>query len=100
MILDIDISGLGVIERAELPLGPGFTAITGETGAGKTMIVTALGLLRGGRASADAVRSGASKAVVEGRWQLNVDSPAARLAAAAGAELDENDELLVARQVS
>ncbi|MFC5122928.1 DNA repair protein RecN [Pseudoclavibacter helvolus] len=100
MILDIDISGLGVIERAELPLGPGFTAITGETGAGKTMIVTALGLLRGGRASADAVRSGASKAVVEGRWQLNVDSPAARLAADAGAELDENDELLVARQVS
>ena len=56
MIEEIRIRDLGVISEAVLPLGPGFTAITGETGAGKTMVVTALGLLRGERADSSAVR--------------------------------------------
>ena len=51
MIEEIRIASLGVIEESTLELGPGFTAITGETGAGKTMVVTALGLLLGGAAS-------------------------------------------------
>ena len=59
MIEEIRITALGVIEQATLPLGPGFTAVTGETGAGKTMVVTALGLLLGRRADAGAVRHGA-----------------------------------------
>ncbi len=49
MIENVTISDLGVIERAELPLHPGFNVVTGETGAGKTMVVTALGLLLGAR---------------------------------------------------
>ena len=58
--------GLGVIESSTLELGPGLTVITGETGAGKTMVVTALGLLLGGRADPGAVRRGLKNARVEG----------------------------------
>jgi len=66
MLEEIRISSLGVIESSTLELGPGLTVITGETGAGKTMVVTALGLLLGGRADSGAVRSGAASARVEG----------------------------------
>ena len=64
MIEELRIRGLGVIEESVLELGPGFTAITGETGAGKTMVVSALGLLMGGRGDAGAVRTGAPVARV------------------------------------
>jgi len=63
---EIRIASLGVIDRSTLELGPGLTVITGETGAGKTMVVTALGLLLGSRADSGAVRSGARAARVEG----------------------------------
>ncbi len=66
MIEEIRISSLGVIESSTLALGPGLTVLTGETGAGKTMVVTALGLLLGGRADTGAVRTGAARARVEG----------------------------------
>ena len=66
MFDEIRISSLGVIEASTLELGPGLTVITGETGAGKTMVVTALGLLLGGRADSGAVRNGARSARVEG----------------------------------
>ncbi|MBC9944397.1 DNA repair protein RecN [Leucobacter sp. cx-328] len=66
MIEELQIRDLGVIAETVLPLGPGFTAITGETGAGKTMVVTALGLLMGERADASSVRAGASQARVSG----------------------------------
>lgn len=59
------LESLGVIEEAELEFGPGFTVITGETGAGKTMVVTALGLLRGERADSSLVRRGADRARIE-----------------------------------
>ena len=65
MLEELRIAGLGVIEESVLELGPGFTAITGETGAGKTMVVSALGLLLGGRADSGAVRTGAGRARVE-----------------------------------
>ncbi|MGH3705992.1 MAG: AAA family ATPase, partial [Agromyces sp.] len=68
MIEELGIRDLGVIAEATLPLGAGFTAVTGETGAGKTMVVTALGLLLGSRSDAGAVRAGAKQAWVEGRW--------------------------------
>lgn len=61
----IRLESLGVIDSAELELGPGFTVVTGETGAGKTMVVTALGLLRGGRSDAALVRHGARRLRVE-----------------------------------
>src|SRR4051794_41398429 len=66
MLEEIRISSLGVIDSSTLELGPGLTVITGETGAGKTMLVTALGLLLGGRADSGTVRTGARAARVEG----------------------------------
>jgi len=65
---ELRLRGLGVIEDATLELGPGFTAITGETGAGKTLLVEAVDLLVGGRADAGLVRDGATEARVEGRF--------------------------------
>lgn len=101
MLEEIRISSLGVIEESVLELGPGFTAITGETGAGKTMVVTALGLLLGGRADAGAVRTGARSARVEGL--LRVDGPWAerleRRVDEIGGEV-EDGSLVVARQIS
>lgn len=93
------IRGLGVIDDAVVEMSPGFTAVTGETGAGKTMVVTSLGLLLGGRADAGLVRGGAERAVVEGRVGVEPDSPAAQRAVDAGAELDD-DALLVSRTLS
>lgn len=101
MIEEIRIGSLGVISEAVLPLGPGFTAITGETGAGKTMVVTALGLLRGERADAAVVRSGQENAWVEGRWLVGEAEAASVLGIVteAGGSLEEN-ELLLGRSVS
>ncbi|MFC5946437.1 AAA family ATPase, partial [Micromonospora harpali] len=63
---EVRIQGLGVIDEAVLVLSPGFTVVTGETGAGKTMVVTGLGLLFGGRADPARVRPGSDKATIEG----------------------------------
>ncbi|MEU9578009.1 MULTISPECIES: DNA repair protein RecN [Streptomyces] len=93
------IRSLGVIDDAVVELSPGFTAVTGETGAGKTMVVTSLGLLLGGRADPALVRIGAKSAVVEGRIALPADAPAVIRAEEAGAELDEG-ALLISRTVS
>lgn len=96
---EMRIKALGVIDDAVVELSPGFTAVTGETGAGKTMVVTSLGLLLGGRADAALVRVGAKAAVVEGRIAVAPEAPAARRAEEAGAELDDG-ALLVSRTVS
>jgi len=68
VLTEIRVRDLGVIEDLLLPIGPGMTALTGETGAGKTLVVEALELLVGGRADAQLVRAGADLAVVEGRF--------------------------------
>ncbi|MFG2192501.1 DNA repair protein RecN [Streptomyces sp. NPDC048639] len=93
------IRSLGVIDDAVVELSPGFTAVTGETGAGKTMVVTSLGLLLGGRADPGLVRIGSKAAVVEGRITLPRDAAAAVRAEEAGAELDDG-ALLISRTVS
>ncbi|MFF4602163.1 DNA repair protein RecN [Streptomyces sp. NPDC001339] len=93
------IRSLGVIDDAVVELSPGFTAVTGETGAGKTMVVTSLGLLLGGRADPALVRIGARSAVVEGRIGVGPGTPAAIRAEEAGAELDDG-ALLISRTVS
>ena len=98
MIESLHIEDLGVIEEADLVLSPGLTALTGETGAGKTMVLTSLGLLLGQRAESTIVRAGAERALVEGVFTLDGASPATRRAAEAGAEL-EDDELIVSRTV-
>ncbi len=90
MIENVTISDLGVIERAELPLHPGFNVVTGETGAGKTMVVTALGLLLGARAEATAVRRGAERAAVDAEVSVGARHHAVELAREAGAWLDDD----------
>lgn len=96
---EMRIRSLGVIDDAVVELAPGFTAVTGETGAGKTMVVTSLGLLLGGRADPALVRTGAKSAVVEGRITVDRRSPAAVRAEEAGAEL-EDGTLLISRTLS
>src|SRR3954468_8052504 len=98
MLDEVRISGLGVIAEAVLELGPGLTVVTGETGAGKTMVVQGLSLLFGGRADAGRVRPGSARAVVEGRLCLDAAHPAVDRAQDAGGELDDG-ALLVARSV-
>ncbi|MFE2419894.1 DNA repair protein RecN [Streptomyces sp. NBC_01622] len=93
------IRSLGVIDDAVVELSPGFTAVTGETGAGKTMVVTSLGLLLGGRADPALVRIGAKNAVVEGRISVPPGGSAVLRAEEAGAELDDGT-LLISRTVS
>ena len=71
MLTELSVRDLGVVDELRLVLGPGLTAVTGETGAGKTLVVQAIDLLVGGRADAVIVRPGAAEAVVEGRFDLD-----------------------------
>src|SRR5262245_12760138 len=71
MLIELSVRDLGVIEDARVVFGPGMTALTGETGAGKTLIVEAIDLLVGGRADPATVRPGATEAVVEGRFEID-----------------------------
>ncbi|MDX6744906.1 DNA repair protein RecN [Actinocorallia sp. A-T 12471] len=96
---EVRIQGLGVIDEAVLELSAGFNVVTGETGAGKTMVVTSLNLLFGGRADPQRVRPGADKATVEGRITLDPEGRAATRVEEAGGELDEG-ALIVSRSVS
>jgi DNA repair protein RecN (Recombination protein N) len=94
----IRLRGIGVIDEAVLDLCPGLNVVTGETGAGKTMVVSGLGLLLGERADSGLVRNGAESAFVEGLVELPADHPALVRAAEAGAEFD--GELVIARTIS
>lgn len=98
MLEEIRIRSLGVIDESVLELGPGFTAITGETGAGKTMVVTALGLLLGGRADSGAVRRGARQARVEGVVAVDSLPSVAEVVEELGGEV-EDGRVVLARQV-
>ncbi|CAM3179665.1 DNA repair protein RecN [Saccharomonospora xinjiangensis] len=100
MLAEMRIQGLGVIEEAALELHPGFTVVTGETGAGKTMVVTGLHLLSGGRSDASKVRAGSAKAIVEGRFTDITGEHALRILSDAGAEADEDGSVIAARSVS
>ena len=99
MLEELRISQLGVIESSTLELGPGLTVITGETGAGKTMVVTALGLLLGGRADSGAVRSGAKQARVEGVVATGSLKGFAAAIEASGGEI-EDGRVVLARNVA
>lgn len=105
MLADITIENLGVIPKASAELAPGLSVLTGETGAGKTMVVTGLRLLSGGRADPSRVRAGSKKAVVEGRFTAEGMSPEVQarcqeILAAAGGEVDENGDYLALRSLS
>ena len=102
MIEEIVIRDLGVIGEARLQIGPGFTALTGETGAGKTMILTALGLLLGERADSASVRRGQDQAAVHGLWKLDPNSAVGKEVAERLAEADvdfDPSELIISRTV-
>jgi DNA repair protein RecN (Recombination protein N) len=104
VIEEMRLRDLGVISEATLPIGAGFTAITGETGAGKTMVVTGLGLLLGQRADSGAVRAGAAQASVDGVWIVPEHGPVADRVREAGGDVDPLGdglaELLVVRSLS
>ena len=102
MLEELRITGLGVIDDSTLPLTRGMNVITGETGAGKTMVVTGLGLLFGGRADAGRVRADPGRAVVEGRLRLGepIASAVHTRVADAGAEPDDDGSLLLSRTVT
>lgn len=99
MLVDISINDLGVISQSSAELSTGLTVLTGETGAGKTMVVTGLRLLAGGRADASRVRDGAKKAAVEGHFSSGKNS-IRELVESVGGEPDENGEYIVSRTVS
>lgn len=113
MLAELRIAGLGVIDDAFIEPAPGLTVVTGETGAGKTMIVTALGLVCGGRADSGRVRKGAKAAVLEARFSPDPagrESRRSRGTAAAqhladaaesvGGDIDDDGSLVVVRSVS
>jgi DNA repair protein RecN (Recombination protein N) len=95
MLEEVRITGLGVINEAVLELSPGFNVVTGETGAGKTMVVSGLGLLFGGRADPSRIRPGGDRATVEGRLRTDPDGEVARQVNNAGGDLDDDGGTLV-----
>ena len=104
MIEEIRIRDLGVIADATLSLGAGFSVVTGETGAGKTMVLSALNLLMGARSDAGAVRLGAKNASAEAVLRVDLQGAAAQRALEAGGELETDDDgvagLILARTVN
>ena len=101
MLEEVRITGLGVIDDAVLELSPGLNVVTGETGAGKTMVVSGLGLLFGGRADPARVRPGAERASVDGRLRVDPRGAVARQVSEAGGDLDdEGGALIISRSVS
>jgi DNA repair protein RecN (Recombination protein N) len=101
MLEEVRITGLGVIDDAVFEPSPGLTVVTGETGAGKTMVVTGLGLLFGGRGDPARVRPGAGRAIVEGRLRIEPGGHVAEQVGEAGGELDDGGAgLVVSRSVS
>src|SRR5262245_38070027 len=96
MLSWLRVSGFALIDEVELPFGAGLTVITGETGAGKSILVEALSLLRGGRASAELIRGGSDEAQVEAIFELPAGWPVRERLAAEGRSVDEG---LVVRRV-
>lgn len=97
MLTELRIRNFGVIVASELTFDPGLTVLTGETGAGKTMVVAGLGQLLGARGEAGIVRHGTDRALVEGRWIVGEQT--AEAAVDLGAEMD-GDELLTSRHIT
>ncbi|CAG0953686.1 DNA repair protein RecN [Geobacteraceae bacterium] len=98
MLIDLSIRNLAIIDTLHVPFQSGFTVLTGETGAGKSIIIDAVNLIMGGRASADLIRTGAEEATVEAVFALPEGVPLTARLAEAGIECD--GELLVKRIVS
>ncbi|HLE61266.1 MAG TPA: AAA family ATPase, partial [Thermoanaerobaculaceae bacterium] len=98
MLRELEVRDLGIIERVRLELPPGFIVLTGETGAGKSLLVQSLQLLAGERADADHVRGGRDRLLVEGCFATPPDEPARELLSELG--VNGGDELALRREVS
>jgi DNA repair protein RecN (Recombination protein N) len=99
MLTELRIKNFAIIESLSLPLAAGFNVLSGETGAGKSIIVDALGLLLGERANSDMIRTGTDKATVEGTFEIGGDKTVARLLDDRGIEVDEG-LVVLKREVS
>lgn len=99
MLVELRIRNVAVIDMVALPLAGGLNVLTGETGAGKSLIIGALGMLLGERAAADRVRSGADKATVEGVFDVRRERDLRQLLDTRGIDLDD-DVLVLKREVS
>jgi len=99
MLTELRIKNFAIIESLTLPLAPGFNVLSGETGAGKSIIVGALGLLLGERASGDLIRTGADRAVVEGVFDIAGHTSAASVLDERGVDV-ENDTVVLRREVN
>lgn len=100
MLTELIVENLGVIDRVEVTFDTGSTALTGETGAGKTLLVTALGLLTGGRADRTIVRAGSESTRVEGMFVVPADHPAVTYLEDANTTDDGTVEIVLGRSVS
>src|SRR4051794_8678128 len=98
MLLELVVENYAVVERLRVHFHAGLNLLTGETGSGKSIIVDALGLLLGGRASADMLRTGAARARVAGIFEARDHAGVRRLLEPAGLELEEG-ELLIEREI-
>jgi len=99
MLTELRIKNFAIIESLALPLSPGFNVLSGETGAGKSIIVGALGFLLGERGNADLIRTGSDKATVEGVFDTSDSAVAAAIADDRGIELDDG-MLVLKREIS
>ncbi len=99
MLKSLNISNLAVVTKLQVEFGNGLNLLTGETGSGKSIIVDALGMLLGGRASAEMIRSGEQKAYVEGTFQVVKHQELFRTVETAGLEIDTR-ELVVRREIA
>ena len=103
MLMEISVENVALIEEATLELAPGLNVITGETGAGKTLLATALQLLLGGRARSEAVRAGAKRATVEGTFVLPDETRSSILGESLGdlaEEVDPDEGVLLRRTLT
>lgn len=100
MLVELSIRNFAIIKSVTIPFQKGLNILTGETGAGKSIIIDALGLLLGGRASADFVRYGESRAEVEGLFELPTGHPALAVCESIGVQVEQDGMLVVRRDIS
>lgn len=100
MLAELRIANFALIEQLNLQFQPGYTVLTGETGAGKSLLIDAIGLLVGGRASADQIRSGEEEAILEAAFQLTSRHPLLEQLRAKGLVGADDTELILRRVLS
>src|SRR5579862_5372546 len=99
MLRTLSVRSFAIIDRLDLEFGPGFNVLTGETGAGKSIIMQALNLILGGRAGAEMVRAGTSKASVDALFDIGGSSELEQLIGGMGFDV-EDSQLLLSREIA